>query len=80
MALKTLCGLWKGKTKAGRDCLTTKLNKPIEVPEGASLMLLRNDNRKTDKSPEYNLLWLVPDNEQQQDEYTPPPPADDVPF
>jgi hypothetical protein len=71
MAIKTITGFWRGRTKGGRDCLKTTLRKRLIIEDedggqhvyapGTTLLFLKADNRRTEKSPEYNLLALVDD-------------------
>lgn len=72
MAIRNLIGLYRAKTQAGRDCLRGKLLRDLVMrdpesgrestyPAGSLVMLLKNDHRKEETSPEYHLAVIVDD-------------------
>lgn len=61
MALKTILGFYE-TTKNNRKYLSAKAREEIVIPAGARLMLFKNDRKKDEKHPDFNLL-LAGDDE-----------------
>jgi hypothetical protein len=84
--IKNLFGLYRAQTKAGRDCLKGKLLRDLVLvdpesghesryPAGSLLMLLKNDRRRSDTSPEYHVAIICDDDDAEpQRPSTPPTP------
>lgn len=88
--LNSITGLWTQKSKNGKPYMSAKIkddtfDQLIELKKsGAALgnvMVFKNDNKKTDKHPDYTLMFSVEDEESGQENALPSsPPAEDVPF
>lgn len=66
-----LAGLWTGTDKNGEFKLSGKSpDVGILIPPGARIQILPNQNRPSDRSPEYSILIFVDD---QQQAPAPPP-------
>lgn len=56
MAFTKLCGMFKNDAKGGKgNYLSGKMKEDITLPEGTKFFLFRNDDKMSDKSPDYNL-------------------------
>lgn len=66
-----LAGLWSGTDKNGEFKLSGKSAElSVIIPPGARIQILPNQNRTSDRAPEYNLVIFVDDQQQPA-----PPPA-----
>lgn len=60
MGLKTITGLWKSE----KGHLQAKVNQEVVIPAGTRVFVFKNNNRRSDRDPEYNLTMSVDDEGQ----------------
>jgi len=54
MAFTKICGMFKNDGGKGQY-LSGKVRNGLTIPDGAKFFLFRNDDKKTEASPDYNL-------------------------
>jgi len=56
----SITGLWKGKGKVALSALM-KEEKTITIPRGAKIVILKNERKSSERSPDYSLGWFPAD-------------------
>lgn len=72
MALKTILGLYVNE-KNGKRHMGGKTREAVTIPANTRYMIFKNEDRKSDKHPEYRMVIAIDDEEQ-------PSPNDDADF
>ena len=73
---------WKKQSKGGKDYISCILQSPFLPGGEVRFAIFRVDEKKSDKSPDYNIVWggIIKPKTGEGADVPPPPGDDDIPF